>query len=231
MIGRGLDRLAALVDLGGPVAALLLAISVVMLATVLYKIVEYQRQGVGRHRVSRRALAAWRGGHAREALALLAGRRTHMARLLHAAMAARQAGQPPHVLRERLAVRAEAGFGRLEGGFRLLDAIAQVAPLLGLFGTVLGMIEAFRALQEAGTEVDPAVLAGGIWVALTTTAVGLAVAMPASLMLTWFEIAGRARASLCRRRRRGGPGARRPRRRRAVGCGLGAQGERAAGWR
>ena len=72
-------------------------------------------------------------------------------------------------------------------GFRALDAIAQVAPLLGLFGTVLGMIEAFQKLQEAGNSVDPSLLAGGIWVALLTTACGLAVAMPVSLLLTWFE--------------------------------------------
>jgi biopolymer transport protein ExbB len=82
---------------------------------------------------------------------------------------------------------AEGALARLEGGFRLLDAISQTAPLLGLFGTVLGMIEAFQAMQGAGTAVDPSVLAGGIWVALLTTAVGLAVAIPTGLMLTWFE--------------------------------------------
>lgn len=61
------------------------------------------------------------------------------------------------------------------------------APLLGLFGTVLGMISAFQALQEAGSQVDPSILAGGIWVALLTTAVGLAVAMPTSVVLSWLE--------------------------------------------
>ncbi len=187
MIAEGWNRLSALVGLGGPVVALLLAISLVMLATVFFKLAQYQTQGVGRHRVSRRALVAWREGDNAGAIRLLRGRRTHMARLLRQAMTARLAGQPSGALRERLAVRAEAEFGRLESGFRLLDAIAQIAPLLGLFGTVLGMIEAFRSLQEAGSQVDPAVLAGGIWVALTTTAVGLAVAMPASLILTWLE--------------------------------------------
>ncbi len=77
--------------------------------------------------------------------------------------------------------------GRHEVGFRLLDAVVQVAPLLGLFGTVLGMIEAFQALQDAGSQVDPSILAGGIWVALLTTAVGLVVAMPTSAVLNWFE--------------------------------------------
>ncbi len=76
---------------------------------------------------------------------------------------------------------------RLESGFRLLESVAQLAPLLGLFGTVLGMISAFQALQEAGAQVDPSILAGGIWVALLTTAVGLAVAMPTSVVLSWLE--------------------------------------------
>ncbi len=49
------------------------------------------------------------------------------------------------------------------------------------------MIEAFQALQSAGAQVDPSLLAGGIWVALLTTAAGLAVAMPASVVLSWFE--------------------------------------------
>jgi biopolymer transport protein ExbB len=49
------------------------------------------------------------------------------------------------------------------------------------------MIEAFQAMQAAGATVDPGVLAGGIWVALLTTALGLAVAIPAALILTWFE--------------------------------------------
>ena len=72
-------------------------------------------------------------------------------------------------------------------GLRILDIVAQTAPLLGLFGTVLGMIEAFQALQGAGSQVDPSVLAGGIWVALLTTAAGLAVAMPVSIGLAWLE--------------------------------------------
>lgn len=49
------------------------------------------------------------------------------------------------------------------------------------------MIQAFQALQEAGSQVDPSILAGGIWVALMTTAAGLAVAMPASLIHFWLE--------------------------------------------
>ncbi len=70
---------------------------------------------------------------------------------------------------------------------RILDLISQIAPLLGLFGTVVGMIDAFHKLQAAGDQVNPATLAGGIWVALLTTAVGLAVAIPVSMALSWFD--------------------------------------------
>ena len=155
-VTAGAERLAQLVALGGPVVALLLLLSLVAVATALYKIAQFHAGGIGR--TGRAA--------------------THRARLVEGLREA----TPPAV-----PARAEAALGRLESGFRLLDAIAQVAPLLGLFGTVLGMIDAFRALQEAGSQVDPAALAGGIWVALTTTAVGLAVAMPTSLVLTWLE--------------------------------------------
>jgi biopolymer transport protein ExbB len=82
---------------------------------------------------------------------------------------------------DRFHADTEVRFAKLESGFRLLDSVAQLAPLLGLFGTVLGMIEAFQSLQDAGAQVDPSILAGGIWVALLTTAVGLVVAMPTAL--------------------------------------------------
>ena len=93
----------------------------------------------------------------------------------------------PEDVRHRLHARLESGFGAAASGLRLLDTIAQIAPLLGLFGTVLGMIDAFRTLQEAGNSADPSVLAGGIWVALMTTAAGLVVAIPASLAVSWFD--------------------------------------------
>jgi len=178
-----LAPLVALVDLGGPVVALLALMSVVALAAILWKLWQFRRAGIGRHAGLETALALQDAGqHARAAEGL--GRAgSHLGPVLAAACtAARGPDADAHV-----DAQAEAALARLEGGFRLLDAIAQTAPLLGLFGTVLGMIEAFQALQGAGTVVDPSLLAGGIWVALLTTAVGLAVAMPTGLALTWFE--------------------------------------------
>ena len=60
-----------------------------------------------------------------------------------------------------------------------LEIIAQVSPLIGLLGTVIGMIDSFNELELGGSLVDPSILAGGIWTALLTTAMGLIVAIPA----------------------------------------------------
>jgi biopolymer transport protein ExbB len=85
---------------------------------------------------------------------------------------------------ERVARRSLAEARR---GLRVLEVISTIAPLLGLLGTVLGMIAAFQALQTSGAQADASVLAGGIWEALLTTAAGMAVAIPAALALAWFE--------------------------------------------
>jgi len=64
-------------------------------------------------------------------------------------------------------------------GLKALEVISMIAPLLGLLGTVLGMIEAFDQLKSLGMQVDPSVLSAGISKALVTTAAGLIVALPA----------------------------------------------------
>lgn len=85
----------------------------------------------------------------------------------------------------------------LESWLRPLSSIGHLSPLLGLLGTVFGMIAAFMKIQEAGSQVDPALLSGGIWEALLTTAFGLAVAIPT--MASFYFLEGevdRARASM-----------------------------------
>ncbi|MFT3829813.1 MAG: MotA/TolQ/ExbB proton channel family protein [Opitutaceae bacterium] len=69
----------------------------------------------------------------------------------------------------------------LERRMGALAAIAQVAPLLGLLGTVLGMLRSFHAFMQGGNYATPAALAGGMWEALLATAFGLAVAIPTHL--------------------------------------------------
>lgn len=86
--------------------------------------------------------------------------------------------QPDHVEAEAQRVGSRV-LQRLENHLGVLEFIARVAPLLGLLGTVLGMVDLFMGLQSAGgQQLDIATLASGIWKALLTTAGGLVVAVP-----------------------------------------------------
>ena len=180
---NALAALREILALGGPVVAILIVMSVLTLAVTFYKLWQFAACGVGRHRILSEALTAWDAGDRTAARARLAKSHSYLAPIVSAAMDARDVPG----IDDRLDAEAGLALAGLERGFRLLDTVAQIAPLLGLFGTVLGMINAFQSLQTAGASVDPSLLAGGIWVALVTTATGLAVAMPTSMVLSWFE--------------------------------------------
>ncbi|MCH2094278.1 MAG: MotA/TolQ/ExbB proton channel family protein [Rhodobacteraceae bacterium] len=178
-----LAQIVEIFALGGPVVSLLVAVSVVTLALILYKLWQFRAARVGRHTRISEALELINDQNWDEARTVLTGSRSYLAPVVQQAVQ----GTGSDAAKALAEAQSEVLFSRLEGGFRMMDTVAQLAPLLGLFGTVLGMIEAFQALQGAGSQVDPSILAGGIWVALMTTAVGLAVAMPTSMALAWFE--------------------------------------------
>lgn len=180
MINLLFESLQNILDLGGPVVLVMIGLSILVTTVSLYKFWQYAASGVGRHAHLKTAVEAWDVGDRSTAQAALSASKSYLAPVVRMAIEGQKDTQ-------RLEAESETRFAKLESGFRLLDSVAQLAPLLGLFGTVLGMISAFQALQEAGSQVDPSILAGGIWVALLTTAVGLAVAMPTALILSWLE--------------------------------------------
>ncbi len=75
----------------------------------------------------------------------------------------------------------------LQNWLRPIGVIAQITPLLGLLGTVLGMIKVFVKIEGAENQLEPALLAGGIWEALITTALGLIIAIPLSIAYAYLE--------------------------------------------
>lgn len=166
---------------GGPVMWLLTLLSVVASTIVIAKLIQF---------AVRRPLASANGD---SVIALLKQGKVDAAR--------DQAGAGKDPLSNTLAAllalthdqeeeamrQARNEIESLRGGMRALELIAAVAPLLGLLGTVFGMIEAFRALEQAGSQVDPSLLSGGIWEALLTTAAGLSVAIPALAAFHWFD--------------------------------------------
>lgn len=94
-------------------------------------------------------------------------------------------GQPREDIEKTIENAALYEMGRLERGLVVIATVANVAPLLGFFGTVWGMIKSFDALAEAGLS-NPGLVAAGISEALITTAGGLAVAIPAQLFYNYF---------------------------------------------
>lgn len=172
-----------LYDLGGPVLILLLLVSIFTLTLIILKAWQFRSARVNKGHQVRQAISSWDRGDHYQAETEIQASKHFLASVVALGMQHRDG---PNLLK-RLESEAEQKLLPLERGFRILDMVAQLAPLLGLLGTVIGMIEAFQALQDAGSQVDPAALAGGIWVALLTTAAGLTVAMPTSVALSWFE--------------------------------------------
>jgi len=100
--------------------------------------------------------------------------------------AVRKAREEGSLNRSLLSLQAEKLVNEAEKNLSVLNVVAQTAPLLGLLGTVMGMIDAFIQIQNLGGQVNPSDLAGGIWVALLTTAAGLTVAIPALIAYIGF---------------------------------------------
>lgn len=183
-----IERLSEWMQLGGPVLLLLLVMSVIALAIILVKSYQFLSLNVRDHSFVDHVLKYYRSGHYEEALRMLARRRSPVARAMDVAIVGHaREDLDEQLVREEVQRVASADLERMRSHLRGLEVIGTLSPLLGLLGTVLGMIEAFQELEQAGNRVDPAVLSGGIWEALLTTAAGLVVAMPALIMLNWFE--------------------------------------------
>ncbi|MCK0149076.1 MotA/TolQ/ExbB proton channel family protein [Marivita sp. S6314] len=171
---------------GGPALWVIAGLSIVTLGLILWKLWSLSRLGAWRREATETAVTLWQSGHRDTAQQGLQSRTGLRARVVKSAMAAQQAMSPDDA-REETSRVARGALLEAGTGLRALDLIATIAPLVGLLGTVLGMIEAFQALQDSGARADPAALAGGIWQALLTTAAGMAVAIPASMALSWFD--------------------------------------------
>ena len=84
-------------------------------------------------------------------------------------------------------MRGSSELKRLNQNLHVIELVGQLAPLLGLLGTVTGLVEAFRTVSETKSAIDPSMLAGGIWEALITTVAGLVIAIPAMVSHHFLE--------------------------------------------
>ena len=175
-----------LLELGGPVVAVLMVMSVFGLAIALYKFFQFSSLSPGRFSTLHKALDQWATGPAK-CMEMLEKSPLGLGLILQFGLEHRNSPDTEE-LREELARRATNFLQPYGRYMRPLELIYYLAPVLGLLGTVFGMIEAFRGLEStAGMDKDSTALAGGIWEALLTTAVGLSIAIPFTVVHAWLE--------------------------------------------
>ena len=141
------------------------------------------------HRSSRNILgeteALMRAGKIDEALRIAADTPGPVAAILHSGLRRLRDRQTATDIDKGIRTTGVVELGFLERGLVVLATISNVAPLLGFLGTVAGMISAFGAIAEAG-QVEASLVAGGIKVALITTAAGLTIAIPVNIAYNFF---------------------------------------------
>lgn len=181
------QQIIGFLQVGGPVVWILMGFSVVALTIVLMKLWQFASIRAESRNTVDSALIAWRNNNAVEALELLDEKRPVDFLVGFSIRSLQAANMDVALIREEVERLAMNKLNQLRSYLRPLEIIASLSPLLGLLGTVLGMITAFQQMEGAGNQVDPSVLSGGIWQALLTTAVGLAVAIPVVTMHSWLE--------------------------------------------
>ena len=177
--------------LNAPTIAVFFALAVMSMMAVtvsFFKTFQFARLGVGKTTSAEAILSDWLGGRADAALQTASARKSVLARVLQAVFTGLRARPDDQSFAEELGRQtAIVELSAMTSRMRLLETVVQAAPMLGLLGTVIGMIDAFSTLSSAEGAVDPALLAGGIWTALTTTAAGLAIALITFFVATWLE--------------------------------------------
>lgn len=161
---------------GGPVIWILLLAGAVAAAVFIERWLYYHRAQINSTEFLNGVRNVLKRDNIVEAISICDATPGPIARLVKTAILNRERGREG--VRESLEEAGLLEVPRLEERLNLLATITQIAPLLGLLGTVLGFIRIFSGMQEAGPFAHAGIMAGGIWQALVCTAAGLALAIP-----------------------------------------------------
>ena len=165
---------------GGFVMYALALLSVYAITVIAFKIWQFRKSNVFDRSFIEPALKEIKQGDRSKATQTLANTKGPIARIMRITFECVANREMSQKSKEAEITRVgSADIRYLESHLRGLEMLATIAPLVGLLGTVIGMITSFSKLSLSGTRVDPTMLAGGIWEALLATAGGLAVAIPA----------------------------------------------------
>ena len=177
---------SGLVDLfiqGGFAMWPLLILLIWAIATIIWKFVTLTYAKVNTNELLSKVIPLVEDKKYKEAVKLCEETRGPVAMVLHLALL--KADEGVDAVEKAIEAAAALELAYLDKGFIALSTTINVAPMLGFFGTVVGMIAAFDAIALAG-EVDPTIVASGIKIALITTASGLAIAIPVQFFNNMF---------------------------------------------
>jgi biopolymer transport protein ExbB len=182
---------ASLLIKGGPVVYILLGLSVYVLSIVIYKLHILFNVNFFSKDVTNESINMWLNNNKEEAYAKIS-KDTHPQKevvsfTMYHLLKNNIDSDKERYLREEVSRLSQERLEYYDSNLDTLKVIAMVAPLLGLLGTVFGMIDAFQQMEMAGNNINPSTLSGGIWEALLTTAVGLSVAIPTVLFESYFR--------------------------------------------
>lgn len=167
-----------LISRGGIVMFILIAVSVYTFAVIFYKIFQFRKFRITDNAFIDKSLIFLQKGEKNQAINYLDNLVNPIGKVLVAAICIyedkKMSSEEKSMLIETIGNKK---LRVIESRLRSLEMIASISPLIGLLGTVIGMVKAFASIEEIGSKVDPSVLAGGIWEALLTTIAGLTVAI------------------------------------------------------
>ena len=177
-----------LIAKGGPVMIILLGFSVFAFAIIFVKLIQFFSAALSSTNKIEKILSKLSSTNPKKLLIEIQKIKSPISRIVEVVIITKGDRRFDKESREAEISRIiSIEIRNLENYLGGLEVVASISPLLGLFGTVLGMIKAFLNLEKAGSQIDPALLAGGIWEALLTTAFGLAIAIPALTAYHLFE--------------------------------------------
>ncbi len=168
--------LPELLKYGGAMMWLLVLTGAVAVVVFVERLLHYHREQINSVEFLNGVRNVLKRDNVVEALSICEATPGPVARLVKTAVLNRDRGRDG--VREALEEAGLVEVPRLEERLNLLATIAQIAPIMGLLGTVLGFIEVFRVLQLEGVSAPASQLAGGVWQALVCTAAGLAISIP-----------------------------------------------------
>ncbi len=179
-----LKEIWGFLQLGGPMSIPLLIASIFSLAVILEKIIFFASHRDNSFRLIKRIEILVDEGDILSALNELKGKKGPNAKLLSTALT--HHSEDPNRIREVLQAVGENEIKKMEKHIQILDVIAMISPLLGLLGTVLGIISSFNILGTAAGMAEPAQVSAGIAAALISTAIGLIIAIPTAIFYSYF---------------------------------------------